>query len=155
MKGFALYLIFFLLQDLPYKPKEEFDIKLDYQFKQRSQENQGAVHLNETERERQRRTSTAQLPYLILKIKMLKLGEEEARVRIVNNLDQQVYNKKVEEGSIISLDMGFTADVKDRVKAHQYSILLLSPTKNEKSRILIDVEKDGTFLVNGEKRGRF
>jgi hypothetical protein len=156
MKVLALALITILLQDITYKPKEEFEIKLDYQFKQRTLDNpSSAVHLNETRREHERRTSTDQLPYLILKIKMLKLAENEVRVRIVNNLEQQVYNKKIDENTVIALDMGFTADIKDRVKPYEYSVMLLSPDKTETSRIFIQVEADGSFLVNGEKRGRF
>jgi hypothetical protein len=147
---------FFFLQDIPFKAKEEFDVKLNYQFKQRHQSaSTSTVYLDETQREKDRRTSTDILPYLILNVKLLKISEEEVRVRIENNLASRGVTKKISEGQVLALDMGFTADVKDRVAPHEYVLTFLSPKKSELSKVVIFVEEDGTFLVNGEKRGKF
>lgn len=154
MKSLSFLLFMFFLQDLPFKPKEEFEIKLDYKFKQRPSPERSVVNLNETRAEHDRRTSNDLLPYLVLQVKMLKLNDE-ARIRVTNNLDSKAFSKKIEEGVVVPLDLGFTADVKDRVTAHEYVITFLSPQKSEVSRILINVDKDGSFFVNGEKRGRF
>lgn len=150
-----LLVAFLLTQDLPFKPKDEFEIKLDYQFKNRPGTDLNSVHLDETKKERDRRVSTAPLPFLTLNIKMLKLSQDEVRVKITNNLTARVIGKKVEAGTVIPLELGFTDDVKDRVTAHQYFITLLSPKKTEVNKIEIMIEEDGTFLVNGEKRGKF
>lgn len=154
MKSLSFILFMFFFQDLPFKPKEEFEIKLDYKFKQRPSPERSVVNLNETRAEHDRRTSNDLLPYLVLQVKMLKLNDE-SRIRVTNNLDSKAFNKKIEEGIVVPLDLGFTADVKDRVTAHEYVITFLSPQKSEVSRILINVDKDGSFFVNGEKRGRF
>jgi hypothetical protein len=153
-------LLFFTLalqvQDIPYKPKEEFDIKLDYQFKQRPVvDRTNTVTLDETRKEYEKRTSSDLLPYLVLNVKFLKVNTEEARVRVTNNIDRRSVSKKIEEGSAISLDLGFTDDIKDRVTAHEYTLTMLSPKKSDVSKIVIHIEEDGSFLVNGEKRGRF
>jgi hypothetical protein len=140
---------------LPYKPKEEFEIKLDYKFRQRpNTELSSTVNLNETRAEHDKRTSSDLLPYLILNVNLLKLNNE-TRIRITNNFDQKSTSKKISEGTILPIDLGFTADVKDRTSAHQYTITFLSPEKSGTSRIVIHVDEDGSFLVNGEKRGRF
>lgn len=144
-----------LLQDVPIKPKDEFEIKLDYQFKNRPAQDPNSVHLNETRQEHDRRVSTTPLPFLTLNIKMLKLSEDEVKMRVANNLTPRVALRKVEEGTIVPLQIGFTDDVKDRVTAHLYTLTLLSPKKTESSKIEILIEEDGTFLVNGEKRGKF
>lgn len=149
------FILFSYLQDIPFKPKEEFEIKLNYQFKQRPQADANAVYLDETQREKERRNSTDMLPYLVLNVKMLKLSEEEVRIRLENNLDSRVVNKKVTEGMILPIDVGFTADVKDRTAAHEYKLTFLSPKKSGVSKVVIFVDEDGTFLVNGEKRGKF
>ncbi|MBT1696785.1 hypothetical protein KK083_07865 [Fulvivirgaceae bacterium PWU4] len=154
MKFLSFILFMFFFQDLPFKPKEEFEIKLDYKFKQRPSPERSVVNLSETRAEHDRRTSNDMLPYLVLQVKMLKLNDE-SRIRVTNNLDSKPFNKKIEEGIVVPLDLGFTADVKDRVTAHEYVITFLSPQKSEVSRILINVDKDGSFFVNGEKRGRF
>src|SRR4051812_47586754 len=156
MKSVVIGLIaLFLFQDIPFKPNEEFEIKLNYQFKQRPIRDQNAIHLSESQKEYDRRTSSDMLPYLILNVKMLKLSEEEVKLRIINNLDQRVVTKKIETGIIMPIDLGFTSDVKDRVTAHEYTLTFLSPKKNETSKIIIHVDEDGSFLVNGEKRGKF
>lgn len=142
-------------QGVPYKPKEEFDIKLDYKFKQRpTADLSSSTNLYETNAERERRTSNDLLPYLILQIKILKLNNE-SRYRISNNLGIKPSAKKIEEGAIIYLDLGFTADMKDHITPHEYTVVFLSPERSETGRILIQVDEDGSFLVNGEKRGRF
>jgi hypothetical protein len=156
MKLALLSVVMFLfLQEVPVKPKDEFEIKLDYQFKNRPAADLNSVHLDETKQEHDRRVSTAPLPFLTLNIKMLKLSADEVKMRITNNLTARVAVRKVEEGTIVPLQIGFTDDVKDRVTAHQYTLTLLSPKKAETSRIEILIEEDGTFLVNGEKRGKF
>jgi hypothetical protein len=55
----------------------------------------------------------------------------------------------------VQLEVGFTDDVKDRVTPHHYFLTLVSPKKTETSKIEILIEEDGTFFVNGEKRGKF
>jgi hypothetical protein len=154
MKFVILLLTVLFFQALPYKPNEEFEIKLDYKFKQRPSVEASKINLSESRAEHDRRTSTGVLPYLILNLKMLKLNNE-TRVRVSNNTSNKVYNKKISEGVTIPIDMGFTADVKDRVAPYEYTVTFLSPEKNETSRIVIFVDEDGSFLVNGEKRGRF
>ena len=146
----------FFWQDLPYKPKEEFDIKLDYQLKQRTFSGSGTlVHLDESRKEYERRTSTDLLPFLALEIKLLKLAPGEVKVKIVNNRKERVLNRKVEQGDVVPLLLGFTDDVKDRVKAHEYTLFFMNKDKEETSRIVVTIDEDGTFNVNGEKRGQF
>jgi len=50
--------------------------------------------------------------------------------------------------------MGYTDDIKGRVTEHEYTVYFLSKDKKPVSRIVIYFQEDGTFLVNGEKRGR-
>ncbi len=158
-----MYLLFLLLlftppfQEVPLKPVEEFQIDLDYTFKQRYiADRNTTVHLEETRGEYERRTSTTPLPYLVINIKFLKLGEKEARVRVVDNNDHRIYNnRRVDEGEVISLDLGFTDDVKDRISAYEYTVYLLTAKKHETSRITLVIDEEGNFFVNGEKRGRF
>lgn len=154
MKVIALWLSVFLLQEVPYKPKEEFEIKLDYTFKQRPPADRTTVNLYETKGEYEKRTSNALLPYLVLNINLLKLNNE-TRLRVVNNFDQRIFNKKIDQGDIIPLDLGFTDDIKDGVTANKFVMAFLSPEKRESSKIVILIENDGSFFVNGEKRGKF
>lgn len=150
---FTFTLSVFFLQEIPFKPKEEFEIKLNYQFRQWPQADVNTVNLADSRYQRSQHSGV--LPYLILNIKLLKLSEEKMRVRITRNIDDRPVNKKVNVNAVIELDMGFTDDMKDRVKAYEYTLSFLTADKIAVSKIFISIDEDGSFLVNGEKRGRF
>src|SRR5262245_25654256 len=140
----------FLFQDqIPYKANDEFELKLDLQFKQRPK--------SETKVELDQRTlpnSGMHAPYLYLNLKVIKVVLEEVRIKVMKNNSQTLMARKFDPNVIVKLDLGFTDDIKDRVSAHQYLITFLSKEKSELSKIEIFFETDGTYLVNGEKRGK-
>lgn len=148
-----LLIVFFLLslQDsIPYKAKDEFELKMDYQFKQRISEDRQVLDYRET-----RPKSSGPLPYLTLDLKILRMNEGEERIRIYDNKNTFNLTKKLKADTVVKLDLGYTADIKDRVTAHEYTVLLIGENSKEAiSKIVIHVEEDGSFLVNGEVRGR-
>jgi hypothetical protein len=148
-----LFVLSLLFQDtIPFKPKDEFDVKIDLKFRQRPQDDPNTVSLVEQPR---RKSSTGLLPYLYLRVAFIKLSPEEVRFSVQNNLDKKVVNKKLDKKPMVEIDAGFTDDIKGRIKPNHYIITMLSPEKTGLSRIVINIEEDGTFLVNGEKRGKF
>lgn len=155
MNHLLLILVLFIIQDIPLKPADEFDIKLDYNFRSRPVADYNTVVLGETPRGYKQRTSEGVLPYLILHIKPLKLPTEKMRVRVSNNRDERALQKKVEINSDIELDLGFTDDMKDRVTPHEYSLTFMDDKKLPVDKIVINIAEDGSFFVNGEKRGKF
>ncbi|HYC86645.1 MAG TPA: hypothetical protein VEB86_15540 [Chryseosolibacter sp.] len=156
MTIFSILIFSLFLQEIPYKAAEDFEIKLEYQFKQRPPaETTTVIRYDESQKERDRRMSTAMLPYLMIRVNLLKVPVEEVRVKAIDNLNHALLNKKIKGGDSFLLDLGFTDDVKDRVAPHEYNLYFLSPDKAQLSRIHLFVEEDGTFLVNGEKRGKF
>jgi len=148
MQLFALLLLFFFNQDqTPYKPKEEFELKLNFEFKSRTTDKTVAYSTNTT-------GSTGPLPYLKMDLRVVKLSAEEVKVRVTRNGGESIFTKKTEPDMTIKLDLGFTDDIKDRVTANEYTVYFLSSEKKQLSKIEILFEKDGTYLVNGEKRGK-
>lgn len=139
---------------IPYKPQDEFYIKLDYHFQPRPFSDFNTVQLR-GESVFDRNAGHTVLPYLIVYIKVLKVPGEKARVSITNNLSSRPMNKKVAAGSVLELDLGFTDDMVDRVRPHEYVLSFLDENRNPVDRIVLFVERDGTFLVNGEERGKF
>lgn len=144
-----LFLAFFLVQDIPFKPNEEFEIKLDYQFKPRPMPDHNSVVVGEF----QPRYGDV-LPYLTLDIHMLKLPGEKMRVRIERNMTDRPVFRKIDTETVLHLDLGFTIDMKDRVKDYQYTLTFVNADKQPVDKIVIRVEDDGAFIVNGEKRGK-
>ena len=140
----------FLFQDqTPYKANDEFELRLDLQFKQHPK--------SETKVELDHRTlpnSGMSAPYLYLHLKVLKVVPEEVRIKVVKSNSQVLLARKFDPNVVIKLDLGFTDDIKDRVTAYHYMVTFLTKEKSELSRIEIFFEEDGTYLVNGEKRGK-
>ncbi|HEY8933954.1 MAG TPA: hypothetical protein VIM65_01990 [Cyclobacteriaceae bacterium] len=144
-----LILFFSLFQtDVPFKQNSDFEIKLDYRFKPRPGTDgysADGTKLN---------ASTGVLPYLILNLKILKLDTLETKIKVNSNLVANIINKKVTEGDVFPLDMGFTEDVKDKVTAHLYTVTFLTAKKEPVSKIVITIDEDGNFFVNNERRGK-
>jgi hypothetical protein len=153
MNLLIIVLTYVLIQDIPFKPKEEFEVKLDYQFKQRPVADHNTVNLSEASA--QRTGGSGVLPYLVLRIKLISLPGEKTRVSITNNKNERPVNKRVSPNEIVELDLGFTDDMIDRVHAHQYTLTVVDVNKKPVERILINVAEDGSFFVNEEKRGKF
>ncbi len=150
MKFLILFILLTVQDNIPFKAKDEFELKMDYQFKQRISEDRQVLDYRET-----RPKGTGPLPYLTLDLKILRMNEGEERIRIYDNKNTFNLTKKLKADTVVKLDLGYTADIKDRVTAHEYIVLLIGENSKEAvSKIVIHVEEDGSFIVNGEERGR-
>lgn len=153
---YTVFLIaIFLLQEIPLKPTDEFEIKLDYDFRPRPLSPHNTVRLGELAGERSLGSASSVLPYLILYIKPLRLQEEKMRVRITTGNGDKISQKRVSVDSSLELVLGFTDDIKDRVTPHQYILTFIDSDKKPVDKIVISIGEDGSFRVNGEKRGNF
>lgn len=142
-------------QDVPFKPKEDFEIKLDLTFKQRKiSTDEHTVHINETAEDNERRTNTDPLPYLTLRLKILKIQTEEVRLKVIKDDGVPIMNKKLAGNSEFNLEVGFMDDAKDHVSGYKHVIQFLSADKKQVSQIVIEFDKEGSYFVNGEKRGK-
>jgi hypothetical protein len=148
-----LFSVCLVQEQVPFKPKEQFEIDLDFKFKQRPPRESNVVLLDEASADLGRNGASL-LPYLYLNVKVLKLQGEEIRLRVENGKGENLWNRKTEEGMIARLDLGFTDDIKDRVSSHEYVLYFLNKEKKRISRIVIFFEKDGTYRVNDERRGK-
>jgi hypothetical protein len=146
---YFLFVVFISQETIPYKPNDEFELKMDYAFRQRTIDHTKAVDFSEKPSR-----NTGPLPYLELDLRLLVLNANEERILINNNKGKVILNKKLKNDLLIKMDLGYTDDMKDRVTAYEYKILLLDADKLPASQILIHVAEDGTFLVNGEVRGK-
>jgi hypothetical protein len=151
---FLLFITLAWQEEIPYKPSSEYEVIIDYKFEDRP----AVARSNSDYRdggESSRNTTSGPLPYLKLELKLLTLGSEEVKVRVVDSQDKLVLGRKATAGMVIKLDVGFIADVKDRVEPNEYTVLLYSSSKQVTSRIHLIIMEDGTFLVNEVKKGKF
>lgn len=137
-------------QDVPYESEDHFEMLLDYTFKVRTPPDRDKISLVQTD------TYSAQpLPYLKVKFAFSGLPEAYYRFKVENIKGDVIKNKKFKSASeTYVLDMGFSDDLKDQVTSYKYTIFFLTKTKDVLSKIDVEVEENGNFLLNGEFHGR-
>lgn len=142
---------------VPDKASDEYKLELEYKFKNRPASDNAFIDLTETVAEKERRTTgnVTPLPYLIIHLSFQKLSDKEVRIRCTDSNQSNRFSRKVETEKVYSVDLGFTEDMKDRVTAYEYVFTLMDTDRKETSQIVLRVEEDGTFLVNGVRRGKF
>jgi len=151
-----LFLISIVLiaQDIPYKPDDEFSIRMDLKFKIRPQSATNTVNVSETMADYQKRTSTSQLPYLTLFVNVKQISQGETRMRILRDGKNLVSNKKIELNKEFKIEVGYTDDAKDKILGYEHIIYFMTPDKKDVNRIVIIIDPNGDYFVNGQKRGR-
>lgn len=155
MSILILFISFLFQEEVPYKPSEEFDLKLNFEFKDRGVgRNPNKIDMDLTLKEYEKTRGSGLLPYLYINLKVLTQQPNEIRVKVIENGSKNVLSKKIDTSTILKLDLGFTDDIKDRVGPYEYTVVFLNEDKDPVSRIVIYFEKDGTYLVNGQNRGK-
>ncbi|MBI3218761.1 MAG: hypothetical protein HYZ44_04560 [Bacteroidetes bacterium] len=153
MKAICFFLTGFLLlqvqllwsQQLPYKVASEYEAKIDLSF--REEPSQDINTFNYTD---EKKKPNGPVAYLVINFKLL-VSNNEVKFRVIQGSKSKL--EKIKTGEVKKIEMGFVDDLKEDGTLVQ--ILLLDDKKKEISQILISIEKDGTFLMNGEKRGKF
>ncbi len=137
------------------KPNDEFEVTLEYEFKKRPAQSANEIMLNEANGGFTPVRDAGPLPYVVMKLKITKASQEEKRLKVFRDNKIFLNKRGIENGTEVKIDLGFTDDMKDRVSPYEYIFFFLDDKKKEVSKIIIFIEEDGTFLVNGEKRGKF
>ncbi len=140
---------------VPYKPSGEFELKIDYIFKERPSVDKETVNFDATDKEKKQRNAVGAMPYLRIELKVLTVAENEIRVRVVNSEGNLIVNRKVAPGMVIKLDWGYTEDIKDKLTTHEFIVYFNDENKKSVSKVVLGILDDGTFLVNEEKKGKF
>lgn len=148
MKLFVVLVSIFVaaFQDVPFKAKDEFELKLDYQFKPRPKTE--AVEMTVTT------SRNTPLPFLSIQLNVLTVLDDEYRVRIVDGKGNVLGTKVLAKGRSLKFDVGYTDDVKDRVSSDRYIINFHGKDKKINRNIVIRFDTDGGYFVNDEQRGR-
>jgi hypothetical protein len=134
---------------LPYKPNEEFEAKIDLSFKQRESDDTNTFRFQESHK---KMTMGVPIAFLAINFKVLKVGRE-VKVKVIRGRDEKT--SKIKIGTLIKLELGFIEDVKSNEEPMKVILHFINDQKKEVNQVTFEVATDGTFLVNGEKRGKF
>jgi len=151
------YLITFLLlcqtAEVPFRAREDYQVELKYSVKQRPATDANSVTFEKKTGDN--RSNAGPLPYLVVNVRILNHKNEEIRFKCENNFGRSIFNRKAEKSLDYEIDVGYIDDLKDRVTPHGYTVYALADNKEILNKIELTVMEDGTFMVNGEKRGKF
>lgn len=154
-----LFIILFQLATLhqdtiPYKPDEEFAVRFTFTFNKRGEANKTDLVLSQVATSTYDRPDNSPLPFMETTLEILKKSDQEYKIRVVRDNDQQVAKKKIVAGMIVSVFSGFVDDIKDQIAGFNHTIYFLDKDGNPLSRVVIEFDKDGFYSVNGKKRGK-
>lgn len=142
-------------QEVPYKLASEYELKVDYKFRERPSGDHNKVVFGVDPDEKNRKSTSGPLPYLKLELKLLKLERDEMKIVLVSSSSSKVLTRKAKTGAIHILDIGFIDDVKDKISPNEFNIFFYTDAKDPVSRIHFLIMEDGTFMVNSEQKGKF
>jgi hypothetical protein len=153
---FFILLPLFFQDQVKIKPSREFEITTKYELKKKPvNENTKIVFVDPAENlKKERESGTDMLPYLIINLKVKKWNNDVTQVRVVNSSNKVYLKKKVTDDGLYSWEMGYIDDIKDKVTPGKFTVQFIADKKSIE-QINVEVEEDGTFLVNGERRGKF
>lgn len=137
---------------LPYENKENYKFELDYNFKSRPIESVNDVQVGYSRKPAG--SSSTLLPYVKVFLTFNNLPKDRYKVKIVNNLGNRVYSKKLKPDQKVVLDMGYANDIKDGIGPHRYDIYFENKEKEKLSKIVIDIDSDGHLKVNDQLYGK-
>jgi hypothetical protein len=142
----------FIQDQVQTKPSREFEISTKYELR-RKPVSEAKIVFTEPE-QKEKETGTDMLPYLIINLKVKKWTNDVTQVRVIDSQNKLYLKKKATDAGLYRWDMGYIDDIKDKVTPGKFVVQFIAD-KKPIEQILIVVEEDGTFLVNGEKRGKF
>ncbi len=150
----ALYLLSWCQDEVPYKPDDEFAVKFAFTFNKRGEANKTDLVLSQVATSTYDRPDNSPLPFMETTLEILKKSDQEYKIRVVRDNDQQVAKKKIVAGMIVSVFSGFVDDIKDQIAGFNHTIYFLDKDGNPLSRVVIEFDEDGFYSVNGKKRGK-
>jgi len=135
---------------LPYRPEDNYEVRLEYDFKTRPFPERDKIdyyHGNGF-------PEASVLPYLVVRIHIKGLLPEDHKVRITNNQGNISSSLKTSTEKPIVIDMGFTEDMKEKITPNKYLLTFLGKKRKRLNKITLEVQSDGTFLINDIENGK-
>jgi hypothetical protein len=136
--------------DLPVLSNDQFEAKIDLSFRERKGEEANTFKFEESKEKK--KTFGKPIAFLAINFKLLK-PVEIIKVKAVQG--NQSKTQKIIDDKFLHFEMGFIEDLKTNDIPNELTLLFLGGLKKEMGKVVFLVSEDGTFLVNGEKRGRF
>jgi len=147
-----LFALFWFQQEIPYKASDEFLVKINLQFKEKTSEYNNNTFSGSGERLDK---SKGQKAFLEVLVTQLKIREDEVRITAVDSNGKELLRRKVSPVPELKFPMGFVEDLKAKSNGEGITVYFLSADKKKLRKIVFGVQPDGVFQVNGQWHGQF
>ncbi|MCA6381538.1 MAG: hypothetical protein IM574_02145 [Cytophagales bacterium] len=136
--------------DVPFMLADQFESKIDLAFKKRESSDAGTYTFSDGSQPK--KTTDTPIAFLSINFTLLR-AEGEVKVNVVNGRSERV--SKVKVGSPMKLEVGFIEDVKNNGEGVEINLIFLNDLKKPIRKVTFKIAEDGSYFVNGEKRGKF
>lgn len=138
--------MFFQNSEIPFLPEDEFSYEVEFFLKKK------AIVNTEIYTASEKNSSADVLPYIKLNFSLNKFQPTDRRIKVFRN-DLVLNSKKIKGPMLLSLDMGYSVDMKEGVTPSKYTIIIYTSENIPRAQILVRVEPSGELLINEVSSG--
>jgi hypothetical protein len=136
--------------DVPFMPADQFESKIDMVFKKRESADHSTYTFSDGTQPK--KTTDAPIAFLIINFKLLR-ANGEVKVKVINGRSERV--SRISVANPMKLEIGFIEDVRNGSEGAERVLLFLNDEKKPIRKVVFKIAEDGSYFVNGEKRGKF
>jgi hypothetical protein len=142
----AFILGFLQVPQPPFLPEEEFDYEIEFFIKKKTSEDKPVYEVNP------KRTYSDVLPYVKIHFAFASFKPDDKRIRLYKD-GGSFNNKRIKGPMKLTLDMGYTVDMKEGITPARYSIVIFNDQNEPRARITVEVKPNGELLINDQASG--
>jgi hypothetical protein len=131
-------------------PADQFESKIDLTFKKRESSDPGTYTFSNGSQPK--KTTDTPIAFLAINFMLLR-SEGEVKVNVINGRSNRT--SKVKVGTPVKLAVGFIEDVKNNGEDVEINLIFSNDLKKPIRKVTFKIGQDGSYFVNGEKRGKF
>ena len=132
------------------RSEEDYELKIDYQFRQRAAPEKDEVNYLQVI---PYASDKSLLPFLSVWVTIKNIKEEEFRMKLIESGGKMVRSVKISDKPL-EIEFGFKEDFMEDIAPRKYILLVQDKKKNDLNKIVIEVDKEGNFIVNGIINGK-
>ncbi len=146
---FCIPFDFGTIHDIPYRDPSTYKLSLKMEFKTEPTESNDKVDMVY----RKKNNSGPQL-YLNASIELLKLLEDDYKIKIFKNNNGLLISKKLKSPDTLLFKLGYAEKIKSGESPSKFTIQFINKAKKITSQIILEIKENGDFIVNGKQFGK-
>lgn len=131
-------------------PADQFESKIDLIFKKRESSDPSTYTFSDGSQPK--KTTDTPIAFLAINFTLLR-ADGEVKVNVINGRSERA--NKVKVGTPVKIAVGFIEDVKNNGEDVEISLIFSNDLKKPIRKVTFKIGQDGSYFVNGEKRGKF